>query len=259
MDHWLHSLSVLWLTLVVFAATALVTGLIYGTMRMLAVNGRTGAFKAISPGMLPPLGLVFGLLVGFLAAQVWGDSDRARLAVNREASALRTVTLLAASFPGESETRIHALVRRHIEDAVKLEWPAMAQRRARLTPIPAPLAEALRATVSLAPQGDGQRIAQREIVTMLQDALDARRQRIIISQSGINWVKWTGVILEAILTLIAIACVHSESRGTSAIALTIFASAAAVSLVLIASQERPFTGPLSVGAETLQQDAAVRL
>jgi len=257
MDHWLHSLSVVWLTLVVFAATALVTGLIYGTMRMLAANGRTGAFKAVSPGMLPPLGLVFGLLVGFLAAQVWGDSDRARLAVNREASALRTVTLLAASFPGESETRIHALVRRHIEDAVKLEWPAMAQHRATLTPIPAPLAEAV--TLSLAPQDEGQRIAQREIVTMLQDALDARRQRIIISQSGINWVKWTGVILEAILTLIAIACVHSESRGTSAIALTIFASAAAVSLVLIASQERPFTGPLSVGAETLQQDAAVRL
>ena len=66
-------------------------------------------------------------------------------------------------------------------------------------------------------------------------------------------MKWAGVILEAILTLIAIACVHSESRGTSAIALTIFASAAAVSLVLIASQERPFTGPLSVAAETLQQ------
>ena len=100
MDHWLLSLSVMWLTLVVFAATALVTGLIYGTMRMLGANGRTGAFKAVSPRMLPPLGLVFGLLVGFLAAQVWGDSDRARLAVNRQASPLRTVALLAASIPG---------------------------------------------------------------------------------------------------------------------------------------------------------------
>jgi Protein of unknown function (DUF4239) len=253
MDHWLHSLSVIWLTLVVFAATALVTGLIYGAIRMLAANGRTGAFKAVSPGMLPPLGLLFGLLVGFLAAQVWGDSDRARMAVNREASALRTVSLLATSFPGESEAQIHALLRRHIEDAITLEWPAMALHRATLTPIPAPLAEAVRVTLSLAPQEDGQRIAQREIVTMLQDALDARRQRIIISQSGINWVKWVGVILEAILTLIAIACVHSESRGTSAIALAIFAAAVAVSLVLIASQERPFTGSLSVGAETLHQ------
>jgi hypothetical protein len=253
MDQWLHSLPVIWLALVVFTATALVTGLIYGTMTTLAANGRTGAFRAVSPGLLPPLGLVFGLLVGFLAAQVWSDFDRARMAVNREASALRTVALLAASFPGESETRIHALLRRHIEDAVELEWPAMIHHRATLAAIPASLAEALHVTLSLAPQGDGQRIAQREIVTMLQDALDARRQRIIISQSGINWVKWSGVILEAILTLIAIACVHSESRATSAIALTIFASAAAVSLVLIASQERPFTGQLSVRAEILQQ------
>jgi hypothetical protein len=55
--------------------------------------------------MLPPLAIIFALLVGFLAAQVWSDYDRANTAVNREASALRGVILLAAAFPGEPDTR----------------------------------------------------------------------------------------------------------------------------------------------------------
>jgi hypothetical protein len=76
---------------------------------------RARSFKAISPGMLPPLGIIFGLFVAFTAAQVWSDNERANTAVNREASALRAVVILAASFPGEPETRMRALIRRYIE------------------------------------------------------------------------------------------------------------------------------------------------
>jgi hypothetical protein len=83
-----------------------------------------------------------GLFVAFIAAQVWGDLDRAHAAVNREASALRAIVLLAAAFPGEPETRLRALVHRQIEDAVTQEWPAMASGRATLTVISAPLISA---------------------------------------------------------------------------------------------------------------------
>jgi hypothetical protein len=67
------------------------------------------------------LGTVFGLLVVFSIFQVWGDFDRARMAVDREASAIRTVVLLATSFPGEPETQIRNLVRRHIDETVAAE------------------------------------------------------------------------------------------------------------------------------------------
>jgi hypothetical protein len=67
------------------------------------------------------MGLLFGLLVGFLAAQVWTASDRAQLAVEREASALRSVDLLGDAFPGEPQEHLRALVRRHIEETVNLQ------------------------------------------------------------------------------------------------------------------------------------------
>ncbi len=53
--------------------------------------------------MLPPLGIIFGLFVAFIAAQVWNDNERANTAVDREASALRAVVVLAAAFPGEPD------------------------------------------------------------------------------------------------------------------------------------------------------------
>jgi hypothetical protein len=103
------------------------------------------------------------------------------------------------------------------------------------------------------PTNDGQRTAQREIVTSLQNAIDARRQRIIISQSGVGSVKWTGLLLQALVTLIAIAMVHCDNRLTCGIALTLFSTGVALSVLLIAAYNRPFTGEISVGPELLQQ------
>jgi len=98
MSDWFHSLPVAWMALLVFGFTYFVVAVIYVVVRLLAVGERAHAFKSVSPGMLPPLGIVFGLFVGFTAAQVWSDSATASAAVDREASALRSVALLAAAF-----------------------------------------------------------------------------------------------------------------------------------------------------------------
>src|SRR5262245_22918899 len=108
---WLYHLPVVWMTVVVRCAISLVAGAIYGAVMALATGERVRAFKTISPVMLTPLAVVFGLLVGFLAAQVWNDAERANGAVTREATALRTIVLLASRLPGELPGRIRALVR----------------------------------------------------------------------------------------------------------------------------------------------------
>jgi hypothetical protein len=229
------------------------SGVIYWLVKALAVGARTAAFKGVSPGLLPPLGIIFGLFVAFVAAQVWNDVDRAKVAVNSEASALRAVVLLADGFPGEPKTRLHTLVRRQITEAVTQEWPMMAQHRATLTMAPPALVEALQVALALTPRRDGEVVAQREMVLSLEKALDARRQRIMISQSSVNWVKCVGLLLQAACTLLAIAMVHIENRLTAALAMALFATGVAISLILIASHARPFTGEMSVGPQLLLQ------
>jgi hypothetical protein len=97
------------------------------------------------------------------------------------------------------------------------------------------------------------RLAQREIVTALETALEARRQRIILSHSTVTPLKWAALLLQAVCTLIAISIVHSDNRLASGIALTIFSTGTALSVLLIAAYDSPFSGGVSVGPDLLQQ------
>jgi uncharacterized protein DUF4239 len=252
MSDWLLNLPVLWMALIIFGLTFLMAAAIYVVITRLAVGERAVAFKAISPGMLPSLGIIFGLLVGFTASQVWNDFEKAKLAVANEASALRTVMLLGQRLSPDDDTQPRTLIHDHINAAVNEEWPAMASRQATLVTLQSHLSDALKMTLAILPTDEGQRTAQHEIVTSLETALEARRQRIIISQSTVSSIKWAGLILQALCTLIAIAMAHSDNRLSTAIALGLFSTGVAVSIVLIASYSRPFTGEISVGPELLQ-------
>src|SRR5712671_2643738 len=148
MSDWLHNLPVAWMALVVFGLTYLIAAAIYVVVTVLAVGERARSFKAVSPGMLPPLGIIFGLFVAFTAAQVWSDNERANAAVDREASALRTVVVFAASFPAEPEVQLRGLIRRYIEEATTQEWPMMARRTATLRATPRSLTGALQLTLA---------------------------------------------------------------------------------------------------------------
>jgi hypothetical protein len=239
--------------MLILGAVYLFTAALYLVVTRLAVGPRAAAFKGISAGILSPLAIVFALLVGFLAAQVWNESERATTAVNREASGLRAVVLLAREFPGETETRLRQLVHGFIQRVVAEEWPAMARQNASLSIAPPEMAEALRLILALEPTREGQRIAQREMIDNLDSALDARRQRIILSRSSINWVKWTVLLVQAGLTLITIAMIHADNRVANRTILGIFATGVGVAVLLIASHSRPFTGEISVKPSVLMQ------
>ena len=62
-----------------------------------------------------------------------------------------------------------------------------------------------------------------------------------------------GLAALAALTLVAIACVHSDHRRTALVAMSIFGGAAAVTLILIASYARPFSGEFGINPDVLLQ------
>ena len=145
MSDWFVNLPVVWMVLPVFGLTYVVSASIYAVVVALARGARASVFKAVSPGMLPPLGILFALFVAFTASEVWGNIERANTAVDREASAAKSVLVLAATFPGEPEARLRALIGRYIEKAVTEEWPSMAHQSSGLSVTPPSLAEALTA------------------------------------------------------------------------------------------------------------------
>src|SRR4029077_8192747 len=180
MSDWVHELPVPWMALLVFGFTYMLALAIHAGVAALARSGHAKPFKAVSPGMLSPLGVIFGLFVAFTAGQVWSDNDRASAAVIHEASSLRTALVLAASFPGEPEAELHDLIRTYAHETATVEWPMMARRTASLNITPRPIQEALQLVLSLPATNPGQLAAQREIISSLEAALDALTYRITV-------------------------------------------------------------------------------
>src|SRR5215469_10905586 len=253
MSAWLADLPVIWMALLVVGLTYFVAASVYGIVVALATSERAHVFKAVSPGMLSPLGVLFALFVAFTASEVWGNIERANTAVDREASAAKSVLVLAATFPGEPEAAIARLIHRYIEKAATEEWPSMAHQYSELSVTPPALAEALAAILALTPRSPGQEIAQHALSDAISNVFDARRQRILVSHSRVNVLKWACLFVQAISVLIAVAMVHIDNRRTIAIAMGLATSGVAVSFLLILAYDRPFIGELSISPIPLMQ------
>jgi len=175
MIDWIPNLPVVLIALVALVGMTSLTLAIYALVMHLAESERADALQALSPGMLPPMGILFALIVGFLAVGVWGNVDRAEEVISDEASALRSVVILSDDLPPDVRMRMRAHIRRQIEGAVHEEWPAMREQRATLSPVPAPLADALHLALRVHPQ--------RESETEVQ-ANWSRRSRTLSMRGG---------------------------------------------------------------------------
>lgn len=238
MSDWLLNLPVLRMAVVVFGATYLIAGGIYLLVTELAVNERARAFKAVSSGMLPTLGTLFALLIGFIAVEVWSDFDKAKVAVATEASALRAVVSTRRNFPRGTEDAYLC------SDQPSHRGSGESRMARDGAPASDPLAfgvEALHEALALKHADDSQRTAQPEMVRALRAALGARRQRIVISESSVGAVKWVGILLQGLCTL-GRYC-HGSQRQPAH--LRLFATGIALSVLLIAAYSRPFTGEIS--------------
>ena len=253
MNDWLHELPILWMAVIVFGVTYIVTAAIYAGVMGFAAGELGHTFKGSSAGMLPPMGILFGLFVAFTAAQAWSENERAAAAVDREASALKGVLVYAAALPQAQQTRLRELIAGYIAKAVAVEWPHMSERIATLEINPQKLTSALELILAVTPDSPGQQGAQREILNDLNAALDARRTRILISREQVNFVKWSALLIQAVCALVAIGFVHSDNRRAGGLMMTLFATGIATSVLLILAHDRPFAGQLGIGPDPLLQ------
>src|SRR4029078_4497210 len=104
-----------------------------------------------------------------------------------------------------------------------------------LAVLPTALIEALHETLALKPADDSQRAAQLEMVKQLHIGLDARRHRIVISESSLGTIKWVGILLQGLCTLVAFAIVHSDNRLARSLTMALFATGLAMCALRIGS------------------------
>ena len=237
--HWIEAQPTPVIAFLVFGVCYMLTAAIVCLASIFSRRAVAKDLKAVEP-VLTPLCIILALLIGFQASRVWTNLDRAGEYVGQEAGALRETVLLADSLPPEVRTSVRQAIRRHLHLVESNEWPAMARGQASLQSIAVGLADALTAVLSFTPMQANQQITLERAVVSIERALDARRNRIRLSQAGIAPIQWLVIIVLAVLLLITLAMVLLENRLAMTITTFIYSTAIAVCLVLLMVYDRPF-------------------
>jgi hypothetical protein len=239
MRLWLEAQSIPVIALIVFGLSYLTAAIAFLLARVAARLGWAHDFKHIPAMTLMPLAVLLAVLLGFLASRVWANHEHAENYVAQEASALHEIVLMAPAFPPEVQTRLHTAVRAHIKAMAEEEWPAMARGQKDMGRTPRVLAEATAMVLDLNPLRPGEQLAQQRVVAALDEALDARRNRIMLSGELIDAVQWGVILILMILILATVAMGYVETPRASAIAMFVVATASAASLVLLLAYDQP--------------------
>jgi hypothetical protein len=251
MIHWIESQSTSVITAIVLCLCYAVAAVVFGVMTALSRRKVAEQLKAISPVTLTPLAVVLGLLIAFLAARVWENVGHANEYIGQEASALSKVLLFANALPADVRTKVREAVAQHVDFVVGQDWSEMAVGRADQRTEPVGLTNAMAALFSFAPTRSDQVLAQQHAVAAVEQAFEARRNRIRLSQAEIISVQWAVVFVLAVLILVTTAMIHIGKPAAMFATLLIFSTAIAVCLVLLMENDRPF----AAGGITLTPEA----
>lgn len=97
-----------------------------------------------------------------------------------------------------------------------------------------------------------QALMLREVSTLR----DQHDQRIGLSQTHVNPLKWLGMAFLGFLTLLSVAVVHVDRPRTALVAIVLFALAAAPTAAIVLVQGNPFQQPTSVSPAPIEAAAA---
>ncbi len=245
---WVESQSSIVIAVLVLAVCYGLAAVIFAASVIVSRWPIAADLKATTPGLLSPLGTITGLLIAFLAVRVWTNFDHADAYIAQEASAIRESVLLANALPGDTGNAVCNGVKTYLEFAETEDWPAMAQGRANLRQLPPGLPVAIRSLVSFMPATPGQQIAQQRAVVALEQALEARRSRILLSKASIAPIQWIVILTLDGLMLVTLAMVHIDRPAAAVSSMLVLSTAIAATLVLLLVYDRP----LSSGGITLQ-------
>lgn len=219
----------------------------YRTRLRAAIHGMSG----IVPPFIGTVGILFGLLTGFLANDIADRNRQAARAVLSEANALHDAyTLSIASYSDRSTIR--AAMREYARSALRDEWPHISDvgRNAKTE---AAFEELLREVADPnIPRVAGQAV-HAALMSAISRAGIARSERLSLGGDLTSGIKWLTVLLLGVLTQIAIGLVHLEKPRAHAAAMTLFSISVVVVLGLIALQEQPFSGPVQVSSAPLEE------
>jgi len=249
MIDWLEGLSTLQAGIVVvggFVSLSLVVGYLVGRFTSheirTAHNDRAGFILAV-------IGVIYAVLLAFVAIGVWDRFQQAQAGSFEEADALATVYRDAGSFAGGA--RLRGILRAYASSVANEEWDRM--RRGERIEISSPLLEQADREIRAfsAPSG---RLAdiQSHMLSAIDTALGARETRLTVYAHGINAILWMVLIVGAIVTVGFTYLFGFDKTLMQQLMIGGLSFLIGLVLFMIVALDFPFRGGIAVGADAFR-------
>jgi len=201
------------------------------------------SFRGVVAPFAGAIVIIFSILVGFLANDVWDRNRRAAATVRGEGASLISLHALAAAL-GAPHAAIDRAIRAYAAAVINKEWPRMENGEA------SPEAEAaqdeLLQTVAQSDFAVGNAALDGFLLATALKVREARGDRLALSFDFSESAKWTCVLLMALMAQISLASVHLHEARAQIAAMVIFTASIVLVIGLIATHEGPFQPPLGI-------------
>ncbi len=207
--------------------------------------------------MLSGILLPVGLVIAFVASDVWQQDARGRIAVEQEAVAVADTIRIAQHLPDDLRKQVLELTDDYVREIVEVEWPLMAEglasQKAELL-----LGSLERVSILIEIAAQDSSLDQARLLHTSDDLLrytrqieGARNQRLLVSNSRVMSTKWVAVYLLLLVVACVICELHAKQRRAMTLALMLFSIGFGATLYVVVSYDRPFTGVTSIGPRPL--------
>jgi hypothetical protein len=183
--------------------------------------------------------VLFGLFAAFLASDVQHENTDFRTAVLREADGVRTIMRLAEAM-GSAGRPITAAAVGYTNSVLAKELPAMRERGA--TEDLGALRSLTHAVLAPELATALPPAAHHAMLAGLVEVRQARLERLTLATGLADHMNWLAVLILGVLTQIAVAVVQLDRLRPQALALFVFTTAFAATLVLVGLAEQSFIG-----------------
>lgn len=202
--------------------------------------------------MLSGILLPTGMVIAFVAADVWQLNAQGKAAVAQEAAAvsdsLRVVRHLDPNIRDPLRAELHG----YIATAIDEEWPLMGKGESSIDAedhLDALVAASVRLEANA--QNVSQMLAAQELRRYVGKIEQARDQRLQVSLSRVGASKWLAVFILLLVSACVLIELHIIHRRPLWISMGLFSVGFGVTIFLISAYDRPFTGRTVIEPESM--------
>ncbi|MHB1948181.1 MAG: bestrophin-like domain, partial [Gammaproteobacteria bacterium] len=197
------------------------------------------------------IGIIYGVLVGFISLYLINNQNAASEAVQHEANAAANVYLYSQWLKQPIAHNIQEDLKAYLDGVIHQEWPVMQKFQTVSQNGDFVLKKIFNDLKSFVPATSSETLILQNTLNEIRDLYNARHNRINVSNTTLSPEIWVVIIVGTIL-IIAINYAFRVNFYLHIFSISVFSVMAASMLFLLITLDRPFQGEFAVSADPLQ-------